>query len=370
MKRVLLSSYLCGTTLVPTDTLVCCRARGATSCAASTAQISRLRAATFFVSATSGPLSREIQGPRDTIDAAGCSQKRVTRSWSATSRLEAVNRKTTKQSQFRRTPVESLSSNDEPRSADLAVEIRGLCGPPLADSTTRSGAASPHRPENQDSRRVNEPDSLVAHALSVPRRDSSRRLAQVGHPSSGNAPNTTKRTQSRRTPVESLSSNDEPRSADLAVEIRGLCGPLLADSTTRSGAASPHRPENQDSRRVNEPDSFVAHALSVPRRDSSRRLAQFGHPSSANAPNTTKRTQSRRTPVESSADCRSVDHRAAGGRVCERTGDSPRRHARTGRFINDLREARGLYPGFFHRPGSPQAKPLKNTAPVRTDSRG
>ncbi len=41
---------------------------------------------------------------------------------------------------------------------------------------------------------------------------------------------------------------------------------------------------------------------------------------------------------------------AVGLRVCEKTRDCPKRHARTGRFIDDLREARGLYPGFFHTP--------------------
>ena len=289
----------------------------------------RSRAATFLVSVTSGPLSREIPGPRDTIDAGGCPQKRMTRSWSAASRLEAVNRKTTKQTQFPRTPVESLPSHDEPRSADLAVEIRGLCGPALTDSTTPPGAASPHRPENQDSRRVIAPDSFVA---------------QFGHPSSANAPQTTKQTQSRRTPVESSadcrSTNDRaaggsPRA--LAQKNRG-CRGWLQQTVHLCG--------------VNVPDSSVAQALSVPRRDSSRRLGLL-------RPQTTKQTQFPRTPMESSADCHSTDDRAAGGRVCEKTGDCPKRHARTGRFINDLREARGLYPGFLHRPGSPRAKPPK-----------
>ena len=45
--------------------------------------------------------------------------------------------------------------------------------------------------------------------------------------------------------------------------------------------------------------SFVAHALSLPRRDSSRRLQS----------KTTKQTQSRQTPVKSSADCRSINDR-------------------------------------------------------------
>ncbi len=42
---------------------------------------------------------------------------------------------TTKQTQSRRTPVESTPSKDEPRSADLAVEIRGLCSAPRWEPT-------------------------------------------------------------------------------------------------------------------------------------------------------------------------------------------------------------------------------------------
>ena len=57
-------------------------------------------------------------------------------------------------------------------------------------------------------------------------------------------------------------------------------------------AASPYGAGNQHSRQVKASDSFVAHALSVPRRDSSRRLGTV-------QPQTTKRTQSRRTPLES-----------------------------------------------------------------------
>ena len=72
-------------------------------------------------------------------------------------------------------------------------------------------------------------------------------------------PQTTKRTQSRRTPVGSTPSKDKTRGADLAVEIRGLC----------SG--------NQHSHHGKASDSPVAHALSVPRRDSSRRLGPFKH---------------------------------------------------------------------------------------------
>ena len=61
---------------------------------------------------------------------------------------QAALTQTTKQTQFRRTPVRSTRSNDEPRSADLAFEIHGLCAsrrpgrfdhPSLAD--TNIGAA-------------------------------------------------------------------------------------------------------------------------------------------------------------------------------------------------------------------------------------
>ena len=110
---------------------------------------------------------------------------------------------------------------------------------------------------------------------------------------------TTKQTQSRRTPVESTPFKDEPGTADLAFEIRGLCSaPFTIDSTRPAGAASPHRARNQDSRRLKASDSFVAHALSVPRRDSSRRPPQFGHPSFTNSPETTKQTQFGRTAIE------------------------------------------------------------------------
>ena len=89
---------------------------------------------------------------------------------------------TTKQTQSRRTPVESTPFKDEPRSADLAVEIRGLCSAPAPNSSVAH--------------------FFVAHALSVPRRDSSRRPGGV-------QPQTTKQTQSRRTPVESTPSKGE-----------------------------------------------------------------------------------------------------------------------------------------------------------------
>ena len=159
--------------------------------------------------------------------------------------------KTTKRTQSRRTRMKSTSSEGKSCSADLAVEIRGLCG-------------------------VQGSDSLGAHILGVPRRDSSRRPAQFERPSSTNAPKTTKRTQSRRTRMKSTSSEGKSRSADLAVEIRGLCG-------------------------VQGSDSLGAHILGVPRRDSSRRPAQFERPSSTNAPKTTKRTQSRRTRMKSTS---------------------------------------------------------------------
>ena len=132
--------------------------------------------------------------------------------------------KTTKQTQFRRTLVESTRSNDEPRSVDLAFEIRGLCSaPPPTDNASPSGAASPHRTGNQHSGHMKASDSFVAHAflravspfvatsspfvahaLSVPRRDSSRRLVAV-------QPQTTKQTQSRQTPVESMASKSKER---------------------------------------------------------------------------------------------------------------------------------------------------------------
>ena len=160
---------------------------------------------------------------------------------------------TTKQTQFRPTPVKSAPFKDEPRSADLAVEIRGLCSAPAPNSSVAH--------------------FFVAHTLSVPRRDSSRRPGGV-------QPKPTKQTQFGRTPIKSTASNDQPRSADLAVEIRGLSAPPPTDNATPSVAASPHRAGNRDSRRVKASDSSVAHALSVLRRDSSRRprLAVSGGP--------------------------------------------------------------------------------------------
>ena len=88
---------------------------------------------------------------------------------------------TTKQTQSRRTPVKSA----------VAHAVLRAVSPFVATSIP-----------------------VVAHALSVPRRDSSRRLGPF-------QPQTTKQTQSRRTPVKSTRSKDELRSADLAFEIRG-----------------------------------------------------------------------------------------------------------------------------------------------------
>ena len=117
----------------------------------------------------------------------------------------------------------------------------------------------------------------------MPRRGSSRRLGTLQSP-------TTKQTQSRRTPVRSTPSKDKTRSADLAFEICGLCS---GNRHSYHGKAS---------------DSPVAHALSVPRRDSSRRLGTLQR-------QTTKQTQSRRTSMKSTTDdCRSTNDRAAGWR--------------------------------------------------------
>ena len=77
---------------------------------------------------------------------------------------------------------------------------RGLCsaGPPTDSASPSTAAASrqSHRLRHQDSSHLKAPDSLVAHALSVPRRDSSRRLGTV-------QPQTTKQTQLRRTVMQS-----------------------------------------------------------------------------------------------------------------------------------------------------------------------
>ncbi len=67
----------------------------------------------------------------------------------------------------------------------------------------------------------------------------------------------TKQTQSSRTPVESTRSKDNTRSADLAVEIRGLCSaPSTIDMTPPAGAGYPHRAGNQHSDHANTSDSF------------------------------------------------------------------------------------------------------------------
>ena len=137
--------------------------------------------------------------------------------------------------------------------------------PPPIDGRARPRAHQhrlPGRPRNRLAHRAAEfkvgvkaPDSLVAHALSVPRRDSSRRLGAAQS-------KTTKQTQSRRTLVESTRSNDEPRSVDLAFEIRGLCSaPPPTDNASPSGAASRHRTGNQHSGHMKASDSFVAHAF-------------------------------------------------------------------------------------------------------------
>ena len=82
---------------------------------------------------------------------------------------------------------------------------------------------------------------IAAHTLSGPRRDSSRRLGPF-------QPRTTKQTQSRRTPVKST----------VARAFLRAVSPLVATSIP-----------------------VVAHALSVPRRDSSRRLGPLVTPVSA-----------------------------------------------------------------------------------------
>ena len=219
----------------------------------------------------------------------------MTRSWSATSRVEAVDGKTTKQTQSRRTPLESgadcRSTNDRAAGGSLRSKRPENTAPVRTDATIAHGLI-------RGLCCVKASDSFVAHALSVPRRDSSRRPAQFGHPSSTNAPNTTKQTQSRRTPLESgadcQSANDRtaggsPRSKRPKNTALIRTDTIIAHGLIRGLCC------------VKASDSFVAHALSVPRRDSSRRPAQFGHPSSTNAPNTTKQTQSRRTAVKSTA---------------------------------------------------------------------
>ena len=54
-------------------------------------------------------------------------------------------------------------------------------------------------------------------------------------------------------------------------------------------------------------------------------------------------------------------------RVCEKTGDCPKRRARAWRFINDLREARWTVPRFFHRPNSKgQERTIEAAEPPRS----
>ena len=143
---------------------------------------------------------------------------------------QAAFTQTTKRTQSCRSPVESTRYNDETRSADLAVEIRGLCSTPSPiSSTTPSAVASLHRPRNQHSRHANASDSFVAHALSVPRRDSSRRPGAV-------QPQTTKRTQSRRTLMESMFSEDE----------QGWVSPLRAADSVATGTLSGPSPRSGD----------------------------------------------------------------------------------------------------------------------------
>ena len=144
---------------------------------------------------------------------------------------------TTKQSQFCRTPVESTPFKDGPGTADLAFEIRGLCSAPFTiDSTRPAGAASPHRARNQDSRRLKASHSFVAHALSVPRRDSSRRPSQFGHPSFTNSPETTKQTQFDRTAIETTTSR--PTETRVPTAIEGPNWPPSAAGRPRSGRSN------------------------------------------------------------------------------------------------------------------------------------
>ena len=49
------------------------------------------------------------------------------------------------------------------------------------------------------------------------------------------------------------------------------------------------------------------------------------------------------------------------------TPSCPKRHARTGRFTNDLREARGLSRGFFHRLVRARARRM-DMVPARSHS--
>ncbi len=59
-------------------------------------------------------------------------------------------------------------------------------------------------------------------------------------------------------------------------------------------------------------------------------------------------------------------------RICEKTGDCPKRRARARRFINDLREARRTVPRFFHRSVSerPEMQQLCTSERARTRNAG
>ena len=113
---------------------------------------------------------------------------------------------------------------------------------------------------------------------------------------------TTKQTQSRRTPVKTTTSQPMETASHSFVAHAFLraVSPFVATSS-----------------------SVVAHALSVPRRDSSRRLGTV-------QPQTTKQTQSRRTLMKSSAQGRSTNEKssAQGRSTNDRAaGGSPRSSA-------------------------------------------
>ena len=179
----------------------------------------------------------------------------------------------TKRTQSRRTLVESTadcrSTSDRaaggsPRSSvpGLALESRGSANHSLTVAAPADGNRSPRSRAREQAVSFKPPSSSVM----------------------------AKQTQSRRTAMESMASSDETGSADLAVEIRGLCSvPALTATTSLSGAASPHRSRNQHSHRVKTAGSFVAQALSAPRRDLSRLGGTVNHkgrnkPNSAEPP--------------------------------------------------------------------------------------
>ena len=64
-------------------------------------------------------------------------------------------------------------------------------------------------------------------------------------------------------------------------------------------------------------------------------------------------------------DLATPQNRPANARVCEKTGDCLKRRARSRRFINDLREVRGLYPWGSHRPTRLRSR-LRMTSVVGT----